>query len=385
MLFEVVEHLDPTGKAMVARIPETGSGDFTTGSQLIVQDNQVAVFYRDGKMCDQFRAGRYTLSTQNLPIIKTLTKFAFRGKSPFRAYVYFVSLKTFIDMGWGTPNRILYRDENFTMGVNLGAFGTYSLRITDHVKFLNTIVGTQGFQDTEAVEEYLRKLIASRFAGTLAELHANVYDLPGQYDLIGATLKTAVAPEFAQYGLTLVDLVVVNISLPETVTKEIDRRSRVDMYDQADVSIAQGLAIADALPEAAANPGGGLGMGMGLGAGVGIGGALAHNAVTRSQGAIPGGSAAPPPPPTVQWFAYVNDSQVGPMNPQQLAAAIQGGRIATDTMVWRQGMAAWTPAGQVADLAQAFQASPPPPPPPPPSTAPPAPPAPPTQEPDTES
>ena len=58
MIFSTVEHSDPTGRIMVARVPEEGSGEFTRGSQLIVQDSQVAIFYRDGKMCDQFGPGR---------------------------------------------------------------------------------------------------------------------------------------------------------------------------------------------------------------------------------------------------------------------------------------------------------------------------------------
>jgi len=362
VFFNVVEYLDPTGEVMVARIPPSGSGDFTTGSQLIVQENQIAVFYRDGQMADQFKAGRYTLSTQNLPILKTLTKMVFKGKSPFRAYVYFVNLKMFIDLGWGTPNRILYRDSTFKMGVNLGAFGTWSVRITDHVRFLNTIVGTQGIQDTPAIEEFLRKIIASRFAGVLAQTQTSVYDLPSRYDALGARLKDATRPEFSQYGLELVDIAVVNISLPDEVMQRIDERSRLDMYDRDDIAKAQGLAIADALPEAAANPGGaagaGIGAGMGIGAGLGFGQVIADNLGRNIAGAVP------PPPPAVQWYAYINGSQVGPMTPAQLWAAVQGGQVTGQTLLWRQGMANWTAAAGVPDLSSAFATQPPPPPPP---------------------
>ncbi|MBN2271034.1 MAG: SPFH domain-containing protein [Sedimentisphaerales bacterium] len=366
MFFNVVEYLDPTGEVMVARIPPSGSGDFTTGSQLIVQENQVAVFYRDGQMADQFKAGRYTLSTQNLPILKTLTKIVFKGKSPFRAYVYFVNLKMFIDLGWGTPNRILYRDATFKMGVNLGAFGTWSVRITDHVRFLNTIVGTQGMQDTPAIEEFLRKIIASRFAGVLAKTQTSVYDLPSRYDTLGAELKDATRPEFSQYGLELVDIAVVNISLPDEVMQRIDERSRLDMYDKDDIAKAQGLAIADALPEAAANPGGaagaGVGAGMGIGAGLGFGQVIANNLGQNIAGAQQGAAIPPtPPPPVLQWYAYINGSQVGPMTPGQLSAAVQSGQVTGETLLWRQGMANWTTAAGVPDLASIFRSPPPPP------------------------
>jgi len=368
VFFDVVEYLDPTGEVMVARVPGVGSGEFTTGSQVVVQESQVAVFYRDGQMADQFRAGRYSLTTQNLPVLKTLTKIVFKGKTPFRAYVYFVNLKTFIDLGWGTPNRILYRDDTFKMGVNLGAFGTWSVRINDHVRFLNTIVGTQGIQDTPAIEEFLRKIIAARFAGVLAATQTSVYDLPSEYDGLSAKLKGAVRPEFSQYGLELVDIAVVNISLPDEVMQRIDERSRLDMYDKDDVAKAQGLAIADSMPKAAENPGGaagaGIGAGMGIGAGLGFGQVVANN-LGQNIGAGPQGAAVPPPPPTAaQWYAMINNNQVGPITVEQLSAEVRSGQVSRNTHVWRQGMANWVVAEQVPDLASIFTSPPPPPTPP---------------------
>jgi hypothetical protein len=239
------------------------------------------------------------------------------------------------------------------------------VRITDHVRFLNTIVGTQGIQDTPAIEEFLRKIIASRFAGVLAKTQTSVYDLPSQYDTLGARLKDATRPEFSQYGLELVDIAVVNISLPDEVMQRIDERSRLDMYDKDDIAKAQGLAIADALPEAAANPGGaagaGIGAGMGIGAGLGFGQVIANNLGRNIVDAQRGG-AVPPPLPVVQWYAYVNGSQVGPMTPGQLSAAIQSGQVTGETLLWRQGMSNWTPAAGVPDLASAFAGPPPPPP-----------------------
>lgn len=202
MFFDVVEYLDPTGEVMVARVPEKGSGDFTIGSQCVVQDNQLAVFYADGKMADQFTAGRYTLSTMNLPVLKTLTKIAFKGKSPFRAYVYFVNLKMFIDMGWGTPEPITFRDSELKM-VNLRAYGTFSVRIVDHVRFLNTIVGTQGMENTSDINHYLRGIVVSRFVRTLPEMLTTVIDLASEYQNIEVGVKSVTRDDFAQYGLEL--------------------------------------------------------------------------------------------------------------------------------------------------------------------------------------
>ena len=357
MLFDVVEALDPTGEIMVQRFPQEGSGDFTTGSQLVVQDNQIAVFYRDGKMADQFRAGRYTLSTQNIPILKTLTRLVFKGKTPFRAYAYFVNLKTFLDMGWGTPNPILFRDAELKM-VNLRAHGTFALKISDHVRFLNTIVGTQGLQDSAAVQEYLRKIVASRFASTLPGVLTTVIDLAAQYQNIETKVKSAARDDFGQYGLELVDLVVESITVPPEVQQIIDKGAGVRSLDADEVAKYQQIAAADALRDAAKSGGGdGLAGGLGIGAGLAMGHQFAKGLAPGTQGQ----SSAPPPLPTsVQWYVAAGDQRVGPLTPEQLQAQIQAAQVTQETLVWRQGMANWTPANQVPEFASMLGAGPPP-------------------------
>ncbi|MFH0965820.1 MAG: SPFH domain-containing protein [Planctomycetota bacterium] len=357
MILDVVEALDPTGQIMVQRLPQQGSGDFTTGSQLVVQDSQIAVFYRDGRMADQFRAGRYTLSTQNLPILKTFTKLAFKGKSPFRAYVYFVNLKTFLDMGWGTPNPILFRDTEFKM-VNLRAHGTFALKISDHVRFLNTIVGTQGLQDTSAIQEYLRKIVASRFASTLPGVLTTVIDLAAQYQNVEVKVKAAVRDDFGQYGLELVDLVIESITVPPEVQTIIDKGVGVRSLDADEVAKYQQVAAADALRDAAKTGGGdGLTGGLGIGAGLAMGHQFARGLTPPTQ--TP--SAAPPPlPPSIQWYIASGGQQVGPLTPDELQARIRAAQVTRETLVWRQGMANWTQAGQLPELAPVFGAAPPP-------------------------
>src|SRR5512137_516821 len=96
-IFDVIEYLDPSGREIVHRVPEAGSGDFRMGSQLIVRESQAAVFFRDGKALDTFGAGRHTISTANVPLLVNLVKFAFSGQTPFTAEVYFVNLRDFID------------------------------------------------------------------------------------------------------------------------------------------------------------------------------------------------------------------------------------------------------------------------------------------------
>src|SRR5829696_6011961 len=129
-LLDVIEFLDPSGQQIVHRVPETGSGEFRLGSQLIVRESQRAVFFRDGKALDVFGPGRHTLSTNNIPLLTGLLGLPFGGESPFKAEVFFVSMREFTDMKWGSAQPLVYRDTEFGM-IRLRAFGTYSIRVAD--------------------------------------------------------------------------------------------------------------------------------------------------------------------------------------------------------------------------------------------------------------
>lgn len=266
-ILDLIEFFDNSGEIIVNRWPLEGSGQIRLGSQLVVQESQTAFFYRDGRKLDQFGPGRHTLSTQNLPLLGTIIGAPFGGQSPFRAYAYFLALKTFSGLGWGTPTPILFRDTDFRM-ITLRANGAFAIRISQSHTFLQTMVGTKGLETTFAIQEYLRTIIVSRFNEVLGTILRSILDLPIQYQRIALEVKERVREDFDQYGIQLVDLIVEAITPPPEVQEMLNRATGVAAQD-ADKYRA--ITAADAMRDMARNPGAGgdaAGMGMGLGAGL---------------------------------------------------------------------------------------------------------------------
>ena len=275
-ILDLIEFPDESGSEMVHRVPEYGSGEFRLGSQLVVRESQAAIFFRDGKALDVFTAGRHTLSTNNIPILSNLFGIPFGGKSPFRAEVMFVSLREFIDMKWGTPQPILFRDTDLGM-VRLRAFGSYSMQIADPQLFVNKIVGQQGVYDTNQIQDYLRNTIIQNLTTILGQMMQSILDLPAQYNNIASATRAAVMSEFSALGLQLRAFQLAAVTPPEEVQKFIDQRS--SMGALGNMQQYMQFQTAQAMRDAANNQGemgGAQGAGLGAGMGMGMGMAMAE-------------------------------------------------------------------------------------------------------------
>jgi membrane protease subunit (stomatin/prohibitin family) len=264
---EVIDFFDDTNRTLVHRVPQQGSMDIKLGAQLIVQENQEAVFFRDGKALDRFPPGRHTLTTLNVPILTRLLTIPWE-KSPFQAAVYFFGKQTFLDQKWGTRQPITVRDKDFGM-VRLRSFGKFAFRITDATVVLNTLIGTQGKYTTEEITNYLKDVIVSRLTDVLGTLNIAMLDLPARFDEVSAGARVRVAEDFAKYGLELVDFFVNAITPPEEVQKAIDTRSSMGAI--GDLRAFTVYQAANSMAKMAEHGGGTGGNAMGLGMGAGFG------------------------------------------------------------------------------------------------------------------
>ena len=292
-IIDVVEFNDESGTEIVHRIPDNGSGDFRFGSQVIVREQQNAVFFRDGKALDVFEAGRHTISTANLPILSGLIGLATSGRTPFTAEVYYVSIRQFLDMGWGTPEPIPFRDADLGM-VRLRANGIYSFQIKDPSMFVNKIVGARGIFQTSDIEDMLRSIIISKFIDLLGEANVPFLDLNRKYNELSAGAKAKISDDFEAMGIQLVSFFVRAITPTEETSKALDERASMgaigDMNKYLQFQAARGIR------DAAQNPNGGVaGAGVGLGAGLGMGQMMAGAFAQSQQAAQPQQSAAAAP------------------------------------------------------------------------------------------
>jgi membrane protease subunit (stomatin/prohibitin family) len=264
IFLEVIEWFDQTGQEIVHRIPEKGSGEIKYGAQLLVRESQAAVFFYNGKAMDAFGAGRHTLSTSNIPIITKVLSIPWGMTSPLRAEVYFVNMKEFINLKWGTRDPVAFKDSELGL-IRLRAFGVFNIQVVQPVLFINRLVGTQGIYTTEDVSTYLNQVIVSRFNDYLGGHLDSMINLPGKYDAIAEGLTQALRDDFGRYGISLSGLYVNSITPPQDVQKAIDDKTRLGLFDDMNRLIQMKTAMA--MEKASESQGGaatGIGMGLGL-------------------------------------------------------------------------------------------------------------------------
>jgi membrane protease subunit (stomatin/prohibitin family) len=353
-LVDIIEWTDDSSNTMVWRFPRF-QNEIKNGAQLTVRESQVAVFVNEGQIADVYKPGRVKLDTQNMPVLTTLRGWKYGFNSPFKVEVYFVNTKNFTDNKWGTKNPIMLRDPEFGP-VRLRAFGTYAIKVVDAGKFIKEIAGTQAHFTTEEVSEQLRNLIVTRFTDAIGESKIPILDLAANYDELSKFISAKINPEFGEYGLEVTKFLVENISLPPEVETALDKRSSMGII--GNLSQYAQFQAANAMEQAAKNPGGanaGVEMGMGFAMANQMGQMFNQQNTQNQQNQNP-----PPVPGVAQYFIAVNGQQQGPYSLQTLQQMIQQSSVSRDTLIWKQGMAAWIKATDVTEVNSFFSLVPPP-------------------------
>lgn len=282
-LIDVIEWTDGSSDTLVHKYDMNGK-EIMMGAQLTVRESQAAVFVDEGRLADVFGPGRYELTTRNLPVMTALRAWKFGFNSPFKSDVYFVSTRQFMDRKWGTANPVMMRDSEFGM-IRVRAFGSFSFRVKDPAAFMREVFGTSSLFTAEGVEGQIRSLAVSALSDAIAESGIPALDLAAKYDELSRRALETLAPRVEGLGLELCGFVIENISLPEEVEKAIDRRTSMGVA--GDLNRYAQFQAAEAMREAAANPGGMAGVGVGMGAGAAMGQMFA-----QSLGGGAGGAAA---------------------------------------------------------------------------------------------
>jgi membrane protease subunit (stomatin/prohibitin family) len=187
-----------------------------------------------------------------MPVLTMLRSWPHGFNSPFKAEVYFVSTRQFLDLKWGTANPIPMRDQDFGV-VRTRAFGSYGVRIIDPAKFMKEVVGTDGLFQTDEITGQLRNFVVSEFTQVLGELKIPVLDLASNYRQLSARIRETLAPHFTQYGLDLTSFVIENISVPPEVEAAMDKRASMGVVGVDYATLQAGTAM----EVGAANPAGG--------------------------------------------------------------------------------------------------------------------------------
>lgn len=361
---DIIEWVDNTPDTIVWKFPRY-QNEIKMNAKLTVRESQVAVFMNEGRIADIFQPGMYTLTTQNMPIMTTLQGWKYGFNSPFKADVFFISMRQFTNQKWGTKNPVMLRDAEFGP-VRLRAFGSYAFRVEDPATFLKEIAATNPEFSVEDINEQLRNIAVSRGMDAVAEAKIPVLDLAANYDEVSKLITEKIKPEFTELGLSLTKFLIENISLPSEVEEVLDKRSGMGIVGNLG-AYAQ-FQAANAMEKSAENPnGGGLGAaGMGLGMGAAMmgqmGGVFQQNQFNPNNpsGQANAGAVPPPLPTAVQYHVAIDGKQAGPFDLAQLTQMAAAGTINRQSMVWTAGMANWAAAESVTELAAVFNNVPPP-------------------------
>jgi excisionase family DNA binding protein len=241
---DIIEWNDDSRDTLSYRYPDDDK-EIKNGAQLIVRESQKVQFVYLGQFGDLFGPGKFSLTTDNIPILSRLKGWKYGFESPFKADVYYLTTRLFTGNKWGTSNPVMVRDQDFGI-VRARAFGTYDFRIVDPPKFLKEVAGTDNHFRLDEFADVMRSRIVSVFSEALATSHVPVLDVATRYSELGEALLPLINPALGErYGITMPAFVIENVSVPPEVEQAIDKRASMaavgNLNDYVKYQMAQGM------------------------------------------------------------------------------------------------------------------------------------------------
>lgn len=193
--------------------------DFNSLTQLIVHESQEAVFFMNGQALDLFGPGRYTLETQNIPIIGKLFNRIAGDQTPFHCEVYFINKTEQMSIKWGTDSKVTYQDPAYGFPIAIGASGEMSLRVEDSRKLLLKLVGTENILDRQKLVSFFRAFLMTRIKTYIAQYmksHAvSIFEIDEHLTAFSEALHAQLIPDFSDYGISLERFFVTQVLKPD--------------------------------------------------------------------------------------------------------------------------------------------------------------------------
>lgn len=230
--------------------------DFNSLTQLIVHESQEAVFMMNGQALDLFGPGRYTLETQNIPMIGKALNRATDGKTPFHCEVYFINKTEQMAIKWGTDSKVQFMEPTYNFPISIGASGEMSLRAEDSRKLLLKLVGTENLLSQENLTRYFRAFLMTKVKSYLAQVirqqKISIFEIDERLNELSSVLVKLLQPDFTDYGLALERFFVTTIVKPDGEnTYEKFKSLYFRQYaDIAEAKLRQQTAVIDAETEA---------------------------------------------------------------------------------------------------------------------------------------
>lgn len=206
------------------------SDNLVTGSQLIVQEGQAAIFVKGGIVCDVFAPGTYDLETANLPLLNAIVNLPFGGRTPFSAEIYFVNTTTKLDLYWGTSDPIQLIDPKYYVKLRIRAYGQMGLRLMDYTAFFKELIG--GMQQADLVKydkikEFYRGVLVIKVKSIIAETilseKISALEIVSKLDDLSRKVREEICPEFEKYGFAITNFYIQSINFPDEDFAKINK------------------------------------------------------------------------------------------------------------------------------------------------------------------